>query len=229
MQKQEIILPNGEVKQYSELTKEEVRGELKYFINHQLYKYYKSIVKLDNDVFKEDCIDYIYKRIDNKIFYNRKYFFVFGRSRMMHFYRKIKRKVKLENSFKSYYLFIDDTLKPEFDELCCLLYLINPKFKKFIPNNKFTRSKTNNLDFDKMKKIFNKVIEENNLYVNNKEELKKYIIYKYKEIEHLYNLSNVVVVEYEENEIRNNNSYSIEDEIINRLDGEMENTYKGCD
>jgi len=218
MHNEEVLLNDGSKKFYSELTEEEVRKEIKYFINHQLYTFYRSIVRLNEAMFKEDCIDYIYSQIKDKKFNNRKYFFVFVKSRLMDFYRKVKADKLLENSFKAYILFIDDFLELDFDESCCLLYLINSKFKKYIFNDKFARNDTKNLDFRKMDSFFKNIIKNNKLYVVNKEELKKYIIFKYEEVSHLYDLSEVYVVGYDDEK-----SYNIvenEDEEYNMEDPE---------
>ncbi len=140
-------------KEYEKLNKEELGGELKFMLNIYFKSLIKSI-KSKNDLIEfEDCYNYIYERLkDDSKFKSGKHFYIWIKHRLIDYYRKIKRDLEIQTTFKDIYCFVSENYDIKYNEIVCILLSINPKFNKFLNNTSFYSR--NRIDYRKMNKPY---------------------------------------------------------------------------
>jgi hypothetical protein len=191
-------------KLYSEISEEEILQEIKFFLDCQLNRLYRSIQLVNACICKEDCMDYVIERIKSKKFLNRKMFFVFTRSRLIDYYNKLKNEKEIQEKFTSISLFIKDYFICEDNELCAVLCLMNQRFKDYYPNNEFIRSNDTSIDYRKLEKRLKTFAKNNDMEYYNKEDFKKSLLNKYEKHKHIYE-EKIVFYEYDDNKYIDNN------------------------
>jgi len=182
-----------------------IRREMSFMLDTQLKGICKSITSVSDLLDIADCKQYLYDRIiEGMQFKERKFLYVFCKHRLINMYVKEKRDKEIDDDFRNYYYFITENFELDSDTIFCLMISLNPKFRNFIPNDKFITG-TSKLYYAKINKLYVKFVNDNDLQINPvARDISNYIINLYIEKQyHIFN-DNFNTVEYDDRRMYNN-------------------------